>query len=161
MCKDRADLLLYPPCVLHVIEILPNRVRMGSPWPFAGAKAPSKTLIVLAQSCKRIRGSQSGLKKKQLTSCSLWQMSSGRFLHLSPTATHPPSPPPSPIPSHPTLSVLLSWERAARGDPGLLNLLPKTLLLKWVRMCICVRVYLYSCIRINSQYSSERLYLCL
>ncbi len=93
--------------------------------------------------------------KKQLTSCSLWQMSPGRFLHLvlppptlSTSVTHP---------SHPTLSVLLSWERAARGDPGLLNLLPKTLLLKWV--CLCACVYLFLFIRINSQYLSERLYL--
>lgn len=61
----------YPACPLHMMEILLNPACMGSPRPCAGAKAPSETLIVLSQSCKRICGSQNGLERKQLVSCSL------------------------------------------------------------------------------------------
>lgn len=61
-------------------------------------------------------------------------------LHLR----HPSLPPTS-------LSASISWERAARGDPGLLNLLPKTLLLKrvWLCACVCVCVYLHVCLLIR------------
>lgn len=113
---------LYPSCSLHMIEILFNPVRMGSPRPWAGAKTFSKTLIVLGQSCKRIHGSEGGLEKSssQVAHCDRCPLEDFSITPLPRNPHHPilsPSPPPSPIPPARPLSVLLSWERAARGDP--------------------------------------------
>ncbi|KAK5880179.1 hypothetical protein CesoFtcFv8_023233 [Champsocephalus esox] len=73
---------------------------MGSPRPCAGAKTPSKTLIVLIQSCKRIRGSQSGLEKSssQVAHCDRCPLEDFSISYDPPTpstsATHPSPPGP-------------------------------------------------------------------
>lgn len=101
---------------------------MGSPRPCAGAKAPSTTLIVRDQSCMTIHGSHSRLEK-----------SSSLVAHCDRCPLEDFSISTPPFSTFITLhSALQSWDRAARHDPGLLNPLPKTLLLKWVRVHLCV-----------------------
>lgn len=89
--------------IVHVCSIwcsiLLNRVCMGSPRPCARAKAPSKTLIVLGQSCKRIRGSQSGLEKSssQVAHCDRCPLEDFSISFSPPSYTlhlrHPSLPP--------------------------------------------------------------------
>lgn len=131
-------------CVIST-EIWLNPVYTGSPRPWEGTKTPSKTVIVLGQSCKRIHGSHSGLEKSssQVAECDRCPLEDFSITPLSlplcVSFSHPNLHPLSNCSAHPThsaLLVLLSWERAARGDPGLLNLLPKTSLLKCESVCV-------------------------
>lgn len=113
-----------------------NKSVWGLPAQVLGQRPPSKSLIVFGQSCKRQSvGHSGGCKKaahKLLTMTDvLWKISASlppTPSNLSTSVTHP---------SHPA-SLLLSWERAARGDPGLLNLLPKTLQINvCAHACVC------------------------